>query len=61
MKARVIYMVEVYTADGELVFRGFERNKRNAERTARIFKGYDTAVRKLSRAEMTWVDPMELE
>lgn len=60
MKARVIYMVEVYK-DGELVFRGFERNKRNAERTARIFKGDDTAVRKLSKAEMTWVDPMELE
>ena len=60
MKARVIYMVEVYK-DGELVFRGFERNKRNAKRTARIFKGDDTAVRKLSKAEMTWVDPMELE
>ena len=52
MAIRVIYMIEEFTNDGDLVFRRFARNKKAAQRIAR---GADAVIRKLSRSEMSWV------
>lgn len=61
MNYRVIYMVEEYTTDGNLVTRQYARNKKTADRIARTCdKINDIIVRKLQKSEMSWVNPEEV-
>ena len=53
MNYRVIYMVEEYTTDGNLVTRQYARNKKTADRIARACgKANDIITRKLQKSEM---------
>lgn len=62
MNYRVIYMVEEYTTDGNLVTRQYARNKKTAGRIARTCdKANDIIVRKLQKSEMSWVNPEEVQ
>ena len=62
MNYRVIYMVEEYTTDGNLVTRQYARNKKTADRIARkCDKANDIIVRKLQKAEMDWVNSKEVQ
>jgi len=56
---RVIYMAEEYSNDGELVYRGFARNKKTAKKLAKRCE--DPIVRKLQKAEMPWVSVNDIE
>ena len=55
MAIRVIYMIEEFTNDGDLVFRRFARNKKVAQRIAKDGNADAVVVRELSRSEMDWV------
>ena len=62
MNYRVIYMVEEYTTDGNLVTRQYARNKKTADRIARTCdKANDIITRKLQKSEMDWVNPKEVQ
>ena len=62
MNYRVIYMVEEYTTDGNLVTRQYARNKKTASRIARkCHKANDIIISKLQKSEMSWVNPEEVQ
>lgn len=50
---RVVYMIECYSRDGELIYRNYARNKKIAEKYARRLIG--TTVRKLTNDEMAFI------
>lgn len=50
---RVVYMVECYNRDGELIYRNYARNKKIAEKYARRLIG--ATVRKLAKDEMSFI------
>lgn len=62
MNYRVIYIVEEYTKNGDLVMRRFARNKKAADRIAKTgSEANEVNVRKLQKSEMDWVNPEEVE
>lgn len=59
MKIRTIYQIEAYTEDSDIKARRYARNKKTADRIARM---YDNAnVRELRKAEHEFVSPEWIE
>lgn len=58
---RVIYIIEAYTDNGELVMRRFARNKRTAEKIARQCKKAEADIRKAQKAEHSYIAPADVE
>lgn len=50
---RVVYMIECYSRDGNLIYRNYARNKKVAEKYAKRFA--DATVRKLAKYEMAFI------
>lgn len=50
---RVVYMIECYSRNGELIYRNYARNKKIAEKYARRLIG--ATVRKLANDEMSFI------
>lgn len=62
MAIRVIYMIEEFTSEGDLVMRRFARNKKIAGKIAKtVDDGNGVSVRKLQKSEMSWVNTKEVE
>ena len=56
---RVVYMIECYSRDGELIYRNYARNKKIAEKYARRLIG--ATVRKLANDEMAFISLDDVE
>ena len=56
---RVVYMIERYSRDGELIYRNYARNKKIAEKYARRLIG--ATVRKLTNDEMAFISLDDVE
>lgn len=58
---RVIYQIEVITEEGQLIARRYARNKRAAEKIARKYNSEESVVRKMQKAEHSWINPAWVE
>jgi len=57
---RTVYMIEVFSNDGELIIRDFARNKKTAEKIAKPYFNDESVIRKLQKTELAYINPNDI-